>query len=576
MGREYSIRDVFALLWPDFGELGRGELGGINAAVILLILAVTAVFGVFVWRERKAALTRIRGIHAVVDGVGQPQLAAKRLEMRRRSEELGPDVAHLWREFDETLVESADHTSLTNTLDAQSFFNSRTLAGELMHNRAIAVVPSILTAIGVLGTFIGLTTGLNGLNLRANDDVEQLKAGIDILISGAAVAFMTSVWGVFFSIITNLAEKFVERGVDARISSLQDTIDTLFKRHAPEQSLVRIMDTSYDTSVAMQELHEKIGSQLQTAVEGLSADMQAAFTRAIETAMAPSMSALVEQTSNQSSEVFEQLVEKFSASFTQIGTSQAERLDAASQGISQVLESMSGDMSSMLAEVKEQTDAQVKATALQSNAFRDRIEELVALSAKQQEVLEQSISRILTSLDSAAYRIGASTGSLDNAATHLADTASALSTASDQIGQRVAEAAGTLDEMQSKQEASLALWSTTNASLQQMLESVSAASRDLGAAAAKSTEGFTSLQNHQARFLADLKSRVEELNLSMSEWLEAYAEQTSQQVAGRMNEWNEHSREYAGLMLRTAQALSAAVDEMEVKVSAVDATARRV
>ena len=48
----------------------------------------------------------------------------------------------LWREFDESLVFSSDQQKLFNTLDAEHFFNARTLASGLTASRLLAAAPS--------------------------------------------------------------------------------------------------------------------------------------------------------------------------------------------------------------------------------------------------------------------------------------------------------------------------------------------------------------------------------------------------------------------------------------------------
>src|SRR5690625_4570274 len=363
---DYGIGQVFGLLWPDFGALVRGELEGITALIVILILVISAAFLWYTAAERRKAIRRINRLREMLAGVTTDELVSRRGDLRDQAERSDDVVRHLWREFDETLVESPDRKSLWNTLDAEHFFNSQALAPRLMHNRLLTVVPSILTAIGVLGTFIGLTTGLNGMDLHTDSTVDELKTGIDHLIGGAAVAFMTSVWGVLFSLITNFTEKLMERDVANRISALQGLVDELFKRHAPEQSLVKIMDASHETSVAMQELHEKIGSKLQEAVEGISSDLQTALTQAIETAMAPSMERLAADAAGQSTLVLEQLLGTVTTSLEKVGATQAERMDAASDGLTTALDSLAGGVAGMLEDIQNAADTQRAATAEQS------------------------------------------------------------------------------------------------------------------------------------------------------------------------------------------------------------------
>src|SRR5690606_41026188 len=102
--------------------------------------------------------------------------------------EQDPDVTGaLWREFDESLVYSADKTRLSNTLDAEHFFNNYTLAYGLTSSRLLAAAPTFLTAIGVLGTFLGLKFGLKVLQIIAWD-VEALKDCISVLLCEPAVS----------------------------------------------------------------------------------------------------------------------------------------------------------------------------------------------------------------------------------------------------------------------------------------------------------------------------------------------------------------------------------------------------
>ena len=62
--------------------------------------------------------------------------------------------------------------------------------------------------------------------MGTSDEIEALKGGINKLISGAAVAFMTSVWGVAFSLLLNIIEKMFERSALNDIQRLQHDIDS--------------------------------------------------------------------------------------------------------------------------------------------------------------------------------------------------------------------------------------------------------------------------------------------------------------------------------------------------------------
>lgn len=52
--------------------------------------------------------------------------------------------------------------------------------------------PTLLTSVGILGTFVGIVIALMGF------DDSNIKAHINEIIAGMQTAFITSVFGVFF------------------------------------------------------------------------------------------------------------------------------------------------------------------------------------------------------------------------------------------------------------------------------------------------------------------------------------------------------------------------------------------
>ncbi|MEG0384234.1 MAG: MotA/TolQ/ExbB proton channel family protein [Solibacillus sp.] len=122
------------------------------------------------------------------------------------------------------------------------------------------------TSLGVLGTFIGLTFGLSGLDTL---DPEQLRGGIENLISGMTTAFVTSVFGVILSLIWI----FIDRKITMK---LEDEIDW----HANELSLLLNAD---DEEIFLNRL-EKISAQQAEQMTTLLTDaLEKAFTPFMQT-----------------------------------------------------------------------------------------------------------------------------------------------------------------------------------------------------------------------------------------------------------------------------------------------------
>ncbi len=67
-------------------------------------------------------------------------------------------------------------------------------------------IPGTLTALGLLGTFVGLITGISNIGFSS---VDAALGSIEVLLSGIRTAFYTSVIGVIFSIMFNMFSKAV-------------------------------------------------------------------------------------------------------------------------------------------------------------------------------------------------------------------------------------------------------------------------------------------------------------------------------------------------------------------------------
>lgn len=67
-------------------------------------------------------------------------------------------------------------------------------------------IPGTLTGLGILGTFVGLITGINSIGFSS---VEAALDSIATLLSGIEAAFYTSISGVILSIVFNLLNRMI-------------------------------------------------------------------------------------------------------------------------------------------------------------------------------------------------------------------------------------------------------------------------------------------------------------------------------------------------------------------------------
>lgn len=111
-----------------------------------------------------------------------------------------------------------------NSCDIDEFINEDLLdrVGMNYYNSGI---PGTLTGLGILGTFLGLSMGLGAFN---GDDIFTISDNVGPLLSGMKVAFHTSVYGIFFSLIFS----FVYRSIMADAYEKLENFQNAFRQFA--------------------------------------------------------------------------------------------------------------------------------------------------------------------------------------------------------------------------------------------------------------------------------------------------------------------------------------------------------
>lgn len=394
------MMDLLQHLVPDFSQLFTDDPRAISGWFWIFTACIFGVSLFFVLVHYFRFRRRLAALRSLLKGQSKETLAGDRRETLQQAQDLdAKNIGMLWREFDESLVVSPDQKQLFNTLDAEHFFNARTLAGGLTGSRLLAAAPSFLVAIGVLGTFVGLTVGLGGLETRGgSDDVESLKVGINTLISGAAVAFMTSVWGVAFSLFLNFIEKMFERSALRNIQAIQHHIDFLYPRIPAEQSLVHIAEYSRESKEALQELHERIGDRLQETLSGMTEAMQTALADTLNNIMGPAIQSLVTNASQQSTQALEHLVARFMDGMNEMGRSQGQQMHQAAVDVNAAVGNMAERMDNLFTALSDQQNQQLKSNQAQSEQFATQLERITGSAAKQQQQLESQFMGLMGGL----------------------------------------------------------------------------------------------------------------------------------------------------------------------------------
>lgn len=114
----------------------------------------------------------------------------------------------------------------TIVCDIEDFINEDVLSVRAWQG-LIVQIPGTLTGLGLIGTFIGLITGISTIEFSS---VEAALSSISVLLTGIKTAFYTSICGVIFSIVFNIINRLTW---NAMLRECENFVDIFHKEVLP-------------------------------------------------------------------------------------------------------------------------------------------------------------------------------------------------------------------------------------------------------------------------------------------------------------------------------------------------------
>ncbi len=402
-------------------------VSGTGTAVLCgLIAAIGAGSYLFYFLPRVISVRRqMRAAHDLVQAQPDGETFAASFESIHDEFKDHPLLGHAWEEFTDSLVwppHVDGSTRIGNTHEAGAYFSAPGIAQSRFNLRFVQAVPGYLTGGGILGTFIGLVAGISlASSGLASDKVDEIKQALGPLLEGASVAFLTSVVGLFGSMLFSLAEKLHLHAIERDVDRWNEALDKRLVRVTPER-------------LAQKQIQEAIKQTLQ--LETFNTDMAMSIARELEGRMqqsfGPQLGLVVtglQELKGQQAQFSEELLNKVSASLREALSGAAgtemERMGETLSGLVSVLQQSAGMLSSGQSEMAQAVSGII-----------DRIEHAfgqsaTALSAETTKVIE----RLVLQMDAA----GTSTAGAMTAAGRQA--AESLTTAGSQAARTMSDAA---------------------------------------------------------------------------------------------------------------------------------------
>ena len=185
-----------------------------------------------------------------------------------------PFISNYWIEFKSTLVfneglqikgSGIDNSSIQCTVDSGYFFNEETLVNSKLNYKFISAVPTILTGLGPLFTFLHISLAFSRVNFATQ---EATIASVSSLLASMKVAAMISVVAVGSSILFIIIERFLYKNLcKTPLEAFQLEMNKLFDNITSEKFLVELLKESKLQNSSLNQTFQTLPMLMKTAFD---------------------------------------------------------------------------------------------------------------------------------------------------------------------------------------------------------------------------------------------------------------------------------------------------------------------
>lgn len=319
---------------------------------------------------------------------------------------LGRALRNEWQKF---LLNAGQLDVRGMPCDIEDYINEDSVIDKPGHSQLAELIPSLLTSLGILGTFIGLMEGLTSVNFS---DAQGTMDSIPLLLTGMRFAFATSVAGITCSLLFNM---FYRMSVGRACRAL-DSFDEAFYELAMPRPLspeVQLICQKQDEEERLARIAEAVGNRVSSSLEMAVSRAMDPLTKSLDTFIQGATQEQVEGVRRIVGQFVSQMNAQLSGQMTTLG----HTMEMVSQGQLQTQKNLQNTLNAAQAMAADAQAMQVAsaqmAQALQSwaeelkNSQTKRTEEAAMLEEQNQNLRQELelLTRSLADMRMAADRL---------------------------------------------------------------------------------------------------------------------------------------------------------------------------
>ena len=312
-------------------------------------------------------------------------------------------IKGIWRKYQRTLISipGKDGLEKYSTVESESYF-SVTAFTEGMKGGLWSGLAGTFTGIGILGTFIGLTIGLAGVDTSSTG---ALSSSISGLLGGMSTAFVTSIFGIVSAIIFGVWHSQNMKRFGDAVSRFTDALDQVFIRKSVEEILLEELAESRAQRAAMEQLSTdmaiSICDHLPDVLDQLAEKMDSAMKGNLDT-MLVGLSERQDKQTEQLMQISSNTRSLVSGGFDQLGDVLKKGVGQGAEELGNSLKNLSSDIASLAEGIRDILDRSTKASSEANQKTLDALNEAISkmnetmegMANKQTEETDKNIQKM--------------------------------------------------------------------------------------------------------------------------------------------------------------------------------------
>ncbi|MBO5502755.1 MAG: MotA/TolQ/ExbB proton channel family protein [Clostridia bacterium] len=319
---------------------------------------------------------------------------------------LGRSLRPHWQQF---LLNAGQLDIRGMPCDTRDYINEETVIEQPGHAQLAELIPSLLTSLGILGTFLGLMEGLTSVDFS---NAEGTLTSIPVLLGGMRFAFATSVAGIACSLTFNMGNRIASGHATRALTNFEEAFYELAMPR-PLDSDVQLLISRQDEEERMNRIAQTIGNQVAASLEMAMSHTMGPMNRTMDT--------FVRGATQEQTEAMRGIVNQF---FTQMNASLNGQMTALS------------DTMNLVNQGQMQTQKNLQSTLNTSQAMTEhaRMMQLVSSDiAKSLKEISQRLDEQMTQQEQRLSGAEEATQQLANQLTSLSDSLARMQQAVDRL-----------------------------------------------------------------------------------------------------------------------------------------------